>query len=575
LTTTELTTRKITVLNDLRCPMRDGVELMTDVYMPAEGGPFPTVVSRTPYDRANHMIHSVPSAIALAQSGYAVVSQDVRGRYDSDGDWYPFRSEADDGADTLKWAAAQSWSNGTLGMTGASYFGLTQWQAAQSGDPNLKAIVPRVAYSDVYHNWVYTGGALQLGFCLNWAILMSTRTNRNQPMYMPDERHLNSLYWSLPMIDADEAAGRRVGFWKEWISHPSYDEYWEGMSPIESSYDDASAAAYSMAGWFDIFLQGSLNNFMGMTAGAKTPEARKNQKLLVGPWIHQLGDQGTHSKTGDIDFGPNALIDIQTEQSRWLNAHLKGEDDGILAEPRVKVFVMGANRWRESDEWPIPGTQYTPWYFGSGGNANSMLGDGTIAPENATGDAADTFTYDPMHPVPTIGGSTCCLEEGIPIKMGPQDQRVIEYRQDVLCYTSEPMADPLEVTGPVKAIVYASSSAVDTDFTVKLVDVRPDGYAMNVAQGILRARYRNGAREPELMEPGEVYRLEIDMWSTSICFMPGHRMRVEISSSNFPQYDRNLNTGEENGLGTKMVTAHQTIYHDADHPSHILLPVLG
>ena len=562
------------MLNDLRCPMRDGVELMTDVYMPAEGGPFPTVVSRTPYDRANNMIHSVPSAIALAQSGFAVVSQDVRGRYDSDGDWYPFRSEADDGADTLKWAAAQSWSNGTLGMTGASYFGLTQWQAAQSGDPNLKAIVPRVAYSDVYHNWVYTGGALQLGFCLNWAILMSTRTNRNQPMYMPDERHLNSLYWSLPMIDADEAAGRSIGFWKEWISHPSYDEYWEGMSPIEQHYGDASAAAYSMAGWFDIFLQGSLNNFMGMTAGAKTPEARKNQKLLVGPWIHQLGDEGTHSKTGDIDFGPNALIDIQTEQSRWLNAHLKGEDDGILAEPHVKVFVMGANRWRESDEWPIPGTEYTPWYFGSGGNANSMLGDGTVAPQNATGAATDVFTYDPMHPVPTIGGSTCCLEEGLPIKMGPQDQQSIEYRQDVLCYTSEPMTEPLEVTGPLKAIVYASSSAVDTDFTAKLVDVRPDGYAMNVAQGILRARYRSGPRDPELMEPGEVYRLEIDMWSTSICFMPGHRMRVEISSSNFPNYDRNLNTGEENGLGTAMVTAHQTIYHDAEHPSHIVLPVI-
>ncbi len=391
---------------------------------------------------------------------------------------------------------------------------------------------------------------------------------------MPDERHLSTLFWSLPMIDADEAAGRRIAHWKDWISHPSYDEYWEAMSPIGQNYGEVSAAAYNMAGWFDVFLQGSLNNFIGMTTGAKTPEARRNQKLLVGPWIHQLGDEGTALKTGDIDFGPNALIDIQAEQARWLSAHLKGEDDGILSEPRVKVFVMGANRWRESDEWPISGTRYMPWYFASDGNANSMLGDGTLVPGQTGGVATDGFIYDPMHPVPTIGGSVCCLEEGMPVKMGPQDQRPTEYRQDVLCYTSEPMTEPLEVTGSVKAVVYASSSAVDTDFTAKLVDVRPDGYAMNVAQGILRARYRNGFRESELMEPGEVYRFQIDMWSTSICFLPGHRMRVEISSSNFPQHDRNLNTGEDNGLGTDMVTAHQTVYHDADHPSHIVLPVV-
>jgi putative CocE/NonD family hydrolase len=554
--------------------MRDGVELMADVYMPAEGGPFPTVISRTPYDRGNDMIHTVPSAVSLAQQGFAVVSQDVRGRYDSDGDWYPFRSEADDGADTLKWAAAQAWSNGELGMTGASYFGLTQWQAAQSGDPNLKAILPRVAYSDVHSNWVYTGGALQLAFGLSWSITMSTRTNRKQAMYLPDEVNLSSLFWNLPMIDADEAAGRKIAHWKDWISHPSYGEYWEGMSPIGSNYGEASAAAYHSAGWFDVFLQGSLNNFIGMTAGAKTPEARRNQKLLVGPWIHQLGDEGTASKTGDIDFGPNVLIDVQGEQTRWLNAHLKGEDDGIIAEPRVKVFVMGANRWRESAEWPIPGTEYTPWYFGSGGNANSMLGDGTVAPEQSPGAATDGFTYDPMHPVPTIGGAVCCLEEASPVSMGPRDQRPVEYRQDVLCYTSEPMTEPLEVTGPVKAVVYVASSAVDTDFTAKLVDVRPDGYAMNVAQGIQRARYRDGARDPELMEPGEVYRIEIDMWSTSICFMSGHRLRVEISSSNFPQFDRNLNTGEEYGKTTAMVAADQTIYHDADRQSHIVLPVV-
>lgn len=574
MTTTDQTTRKITVMSDLRCPMRDGVGLMTDVHMPAEGGPFPAVIMRTPYDRGSEMIFSAPSAVYLAQRGFAVVSQDVRGRYDSEGDWHPFRAEVDDGADALKWVAAQPWSDGNLGMIGASYFGLTQWQAAQGGDPNLKALVPRVAYSDTYHNWVYTGGAFQLAFNLSWSLTMSTRTSRKQHMFLPDEVNMRSLFWNLPLIEADEAAGRRVAHWKDWVSHPSYDEYWEGMRPIADHYGDASAAAYHMGGWFDVFLQGTLNNFMGMSAGAKTPEARRDQRLIVGPWIHHLGDLGTNSITGDIDFGPNSVIDLQREQARWLGHHLRG-DEATDSEPRVKVFVMGANRWREADGWPIPGTRYTPWYLGSGGNANSLLGDGMLGPERATGTEPDSFTYDPMHPVPTIGGSTCCTEATVPVSMGPRDQRPNEYRSDVLCYTSEPLTAPLEVTGPVKAVVYVSSSAVDTDFTAKLVDVRPDGYAMNVAQGIQRARYREGFREAKLMEPGEVYPIEIDLWSTSNCFLPGHRVRVEISSSNFPQFDRNPNTGHAFGMDAEMVTANQTIYHDAERPSHVVLPVVG
>ena len=568
-------TRRITALFDLRCPMRDGVELMTDVHMPAEGGPFPTIVMRTPYDRGHEMTFSVPSAIDLAQRGFAVASQDARGRYDSGGEWYPFRSEADDGADALSWAAAQPWSNGRLGMIGASYFGLTQWQAAQSGDPNLLAIVPRVAYSNVYHNWVYTGGAFQLAFNMSWSIAMATRTGRPHHMFFPEEIHLSKLYWNLPLMEADEMAGRRIQHWRDWISHPSYDEYWESMRPIEGGYERAAAAAYHMGGWYDVFLQGTLNNFMGMSERAATERARRAQKLIIGPWIHHLGELGTVRRTGDVDFGIDSIIDLQKEQARWLALHLRGEDDGIGAEPRVRVFVMGANRWRYSNSWPIPGTRYEPWYLGSGGSANSMLGDGTLSPEPGGGGAgSDRYDYDPMHPVPTLGGSTCCTEDTNPVSMGPRDQRPNEYRSDVLCYTSEPLTEPLEATGPVRAVLYVSSSAPDTDFAVKLVDVRPDGFAMNVAQGILRARYRNGFERPELMEPGSVYRIEVDLWSTSVCFMPGHRIRLEVTSSNFPQFDRNPNTGHDFGVDAELAVARQTVHHGAERPSCVLLPVV-
>ena len=572
--------RRIRALYDLRCPMRDGASLMTDVHMPAEGGPFPTIVMRTPYDRAEQTNFSALDIAELARRGFAVAAQDVRGRYDSDGEWCPFASEAEDGQNALSWAAAQPWSNGQLGMIGASYYGLTQWQAAQGAPASLRAIVPRVACSSPYHNWVYSGGAFQLAFNLSWSIQMATRTSRPQYLFLPPEIHLSSLFWNLPLIEADEAAGRRIQHWRDWISHPSYDAYWREMRPVEEAYDGVSAAAYHMGGWYEVFLQGSLNNFSGMSARARTPEARRAQKLIVGPWTHPLGDLDTRRITGDIDFGHEALVDLQEEQARWLAFHLMGIDNGISSEPRVKVFVMGANRWREADDWPIPDTRHESWLLRSGGEANSVLGNGLLTPDpsdDAGGGArarCDEFTYDPMHPVPTIGGSTCCTEDTVPVSMGPRDQRPNEYRGDVLCYTSRALKEPLEVTGRVRAILYASSSAPDTDFAVKLVDVHPDGYAMNVAQGILRARYRGGFEEPELMEPGRVYRLEVDLNSTSVCFLPGHRIRLDVTSSNFPQFDRNPNTGHEFGMDAEMQVANQIIHHDAAHPSAVILPVV-
>lgn len=566
---------RIKMLCDLKCPMRDGIELSTDVFLPAEGGPFPIIMVRTPYNKHDENM-VLRDAVYLAQRGYAVVLQDVRGRYDSPGEWYPFVHEAQDGHDAVEWAAIQPWSTSKVGMSGGSYMGLTQWQAAQGGSPHLIAMVPRVAPANVYHDWVYTGGAFQLAFNLRWgAIRMHTRTNQDQYLWLPEEVHLSTLFYHLPLRTSDEAAGRVNRHWKDWIDHPSYDEYWRSMQPVAEHYPQIEVAAYNMAGWFDTFLQGCMNNFMGMTRHAKTEKVRHSQKILVGPWIHDLGEKGTISKTGDIDFGPNALISLRGEEVRWFDYWLKGIENGILDEPRVKVFVMGANRWQEADEWPLPETQYTPYYFHSRGKANSLSGDGVLNTTLPGREPPDQYTYDPEHPVTTIGGSACCTEDHLPIPLGPRDQRPNEHRHDVLVYTSPILERDVEVTGPVRVSLYAASSARDTDFTAKLVDVFPSGYAMNVAQGILRARYRDSWEEPpSLLEPGRIYQYTIDLWSTSNCFQKGHRIRVEISSSNFPQFDRNPNTGNPFGQDTVLQKAQQTVYHDSEHPSHIILPVI-
>jgi putative CocE/NonD family hydrolase len=566
-------TCKIRMHCNVMVPMRDGVRLSTDLYMPDAPGPFPVILIRTPYN--NNREPDVRDAVYFASRGYAVLIQDVRGRGDSEGEWSLFAHEAEDGYDAQEWAGKQPWSSGKVGTSGASYVGLTQWMPAPLRNPHLAAMAPRVGFSNLYHNWVYTGGAFQLGFNLRWCpIQMHTRTNRTQYLWLPQEVHLSALFWHLPLITGDEAAGRPSQIYKEWIRHPSYDAYWERLGNIEAKYAEIDVPAYGFGGWYDVFLQSTLNNFMGVKKHGQSEKARRGQKVLIGPWIHCLGDRGTCSKTGDIDFGPVSLVDLRGEELRWFDYRLKGMENGILDEPRVKVFVMGRNRWREADTWPIPGTRYTRYYFHSRGKANSLDGDGGLGTAAPGDQPPDSYIYDPGNPVPTLGGSTCCGEDITPIPMGPRDQRPAEERADVLVYTTPPLEEDVEVTGPVSVMLYAASDARDTDFTAKLVDVFPDGYAMNVAQGIIRARYRDSWERPTLLEPGRAYQYTIDLWSTSNCFLRGHRIRVEISSSNFPQFDRNPNTGNPFGLDAELRPARQTVFHDADRPSHILLPLV-
>ena len=488
----------------------------------------------------------------------------------------PFVNEALDGFDAQTWCGTRAWSTGKVGTSGGSYVALTQWMPAPLRNPHLAAMAPQVGFSNLYHNWVYTGGAFQLAFNVRWGpVQMRSRVNQVRHLWLPSEQHLSSFFDHLPLIEADENAGGAWEPFKDWIRHPDYGPYWDSLGNIERQYADIDVPAYGFGGWYDVFLQGTLNNFMGVRSKGFSQRARRGQKVLVGPWIHCLGDRGTNSRTGDIDFGAEALLDLRMEELRWFDYWLKGIDNGILDEPPVRVFVMGANRWRLAREWPIPGTRSEVWYLHSKGGANSSQGDGRLdrsAP--AEDEAPDRFQYDPHDPVPTTGGSTCCSEDITPVPMGPRDQRTVAWRRDVLVYDSEVLEHDLEVTGPIKVVIYAASSAPDTDFTAKLVDVFPSGFAMNVAQGIVRARYRDSWTEPSLLRRGEICRFEIDCWSSSNRFLRGHRIRVEVSSSNYPQFDRNPNTGHPFGLDTELRSALQSVYHEPRYRSHVLLPVV-
>ena len=451
---------------DVRIPMRDGVTLSTDFYFPVGTERYPTILVRTPYD--NIAMGNVKDGLYFARRGYVVAIQDVRGRNDSEGEWVPVRNEAKDGYDTIEWIARQPWSDGKVGMLGSSYLGIVQLLAATETPPHLVCIFPRVAYSDQYKQWIYTGGAFALGVNQWWmTLLMSTRTAQSQyaDLFTPGgvERQVGMLreqYWHLPIMTSDEAIGRRTETWKEWLRHPAYDDYWRAVS-IEGKYERFAVPAYFPDSWFDLFNAGAPTNFNGICAHAQTEAARNGTKLLMGPWLHNLGALGTATRVGDIDFGPNSLFPLLEMELRWFDYWLKEIQNGMDREPPVKIFVMGENVWRDEQEWPLARTQYVKHYLHSGGKANSLFGDGTLSTTVPTSEPPDTYTYDPRYPVPTLGGHTCCSEPTVPIPMGPRDNMAAEMRADVLVYTTQVLTEDVEVTGPVVAKLHAVSSARD------------------------------------------------------------------------------------------------------------------
>ncbi|MDD9995746.1 MAG: CocE/NonD family hydrolase, partial [Dehalococcoidia bacterium] len=409
----------------------------------------------------------------------------------------------------------------------------------------------------------FQGGAMQLALDMTWTFATDART-----WHPIDNYDWKRVLSHLPLSEMAVAAGSSAARLADWIDHPDYDEYWKRIA-YKERYEDVVVPVLQIGGWYDTFTVGTMNNFVGMRARGGSDLARANQKVIVGPWVHQASE---HTHAGDRDFGKDSVLDLNAEHLRWFDRWLKGVENGVEDEAPIKLFVMGADEWRDEHEWPLARTRFTPFHLHSGGEANSLRGDGTLSVEAPGDEPADEYDYNPAFPVPSNGGNNCCFPEIV--AWGGYDQDQIEQREDVLVYTSDELEEDLEVTGPVIAKIYASSSAPDTDFTAKLVDVHPDGYALNLCDGIIRARYRDTPERQVLMEPGKVYEFTIDLFPTSNLFRAGHRIRLEISSSNFPRFDRNLNTGGRFGHETDMRVAHQTVYHDAERPSHVLLPVI-
>ena len=563
--------------------LRDGTFTYVDVFRPDAGGAFPGLLQRTPYDKSSPGSRGgYLDAVHAAARGYAVVIQDVRGRHSSGGEFVPFVDETNDGHDSIEWVAGQPWCNGRVGMYGGSYVGATQWLAARDGPASLTCIAPGLTASDYHEGWVWQGGAFQLGFNLSWTMGLTLGNwdhlaNRLylspqlQDMLIDATDDLADLCGFLPM---NEAPGFEYGvapYYFDWLEHPEYDDYWRRIS-IEESHSSIAVPAYNIGGWYDIFLGGTIRNFTGMRAGGKSEAARDGQQLIVGPWSHWGFSSGLN---GDRTFGRRASpahLDLQGGILRFFDRWLKDEHRPVSDDGRVRLFVLGKNAWRTEDEWPLSRARVRRYYLHSRGKANSAYGDGWLSEAPPGSEPFDVFLYNPVDPIPTRGGAITGQLDILPA--GAFDQSGIEERQDVLVYTTPPLSEDTEVTGPVSVALYASSSAQDTDFTAKLVDVGPSGYAMNLADGIVRARYRDPKQPASLIDANEVYEFTIDLWATSNLFKAGHRIRVEISSSNYPRFDRNANTGAPIGSDTDFVAALQSVHHSSEYPSHILLPVV-
>ena len=540
--------------------MRDRVRLSTDLYLPLEGGPFPTLLLRTIYD--NQADRGFQWVRRFVDSGYAVVMQDCRGRFDSEGAWEPYAHEAEDGYDTQQWIGAQSWCDGNIGTFGSSYIGFTQTQTAPLRSPYLKALVPSASQQDNYGHW-YIDGALQLHTAMNF-INMAGRTMQRAGRGLISSEE---LYRRLPIVSAlDDIVD--IPFYRDAVRHFTYDRHWAAYS-MRGRYDEVEAPALFLTGWYDNLLHETFKLYEGWANGARTEDARRLTKLLVGPWDHS-GIYSTDT-VGDVDFGDDARLDMGAEHLRWYDRRLKGQDNGVDDEPPIRIFVMGRNTWRYESEWPLARTQYERYYCHGGGNANTLDGDGTLTHEPPRDEPPDRYRYDPEDPAPTVGGQAMAIPL---IDAGPQDRRDVERRADVLVYTTAVLEHDVEVTGPVGLTLYGSTSAPDTDFTGTLVDVHPDGRAIIICEGIVRARFRDSLTAPSPIDPGTVHEYKVDLWETSNVFKAGHRIRLEVSSSNFPRFDRNLNTGHRPGMDAEVRMAEQTVYHDSQHPSHITLPVI-
>lgn len=568
----------VIIRHNVAVPMRDGVSLRADVYWPDAEGPFPVLMTRTPYNKDGG--ENMDVALRGAQRGFIMVNMDVRGRFGSPGEWYPFKYEINDGYDSVEWAAKLPKSDGKVAMWGGSYDGATQFLAALANPPHLAGIFPMCTASNYYKDWAYQSGALQQYFAQSWATQLAADqidhqiANETNPMQFIATLPLgNYTPLAVPAHEAHAGLAAIDAWYLDWISHSSYDDYWRQWA-IDADYSRIKVPVYQMGGWYDLFLYGTLANYEGVREHAGTEAARNAQRLLIVPGGHA----GWGGNVGSVNFAPGGYVDYYGVMMDWYDSILRGQANGVAQQKPVRYFVMGKNVWADADSWPPAGARSTSYYLQSDGKANSSQGDGALsASAGASGSSAeqssDQFVEDPANPVPTLGGQLCC--DARHLSVGIQDQQKDEARQDVLVYSTPPLTQDLNVTGPVHAELYVSSTAPDTDFVAMLTDVGPDGTAHNIADGIVRMRYRDSLERASFIEAGKIYKIDVDLWATSNVFLAGHKLRLDVAGSNFPRFDRNLNTQESPEAGTEGVKATNRVYHDAEHPSALILPVMS
>jgi uncharacterized protein len=563
--------------HDVACTLRDGVVLRADVYRPLGGGSHPVLLLRTPYGkRAAQSESGFGHPSWYARQGYLVIVQDTRGRYASDGDFYPFLHEAEDGYDAVEWAASLPGSNGRVGMYGFSYPGAVQLLAATLRPPSLVTISPAFTSAQPYDGWTYNQGALAIALAAPWAADLAA----GEAQRRGDEDGLRALLaaigdtdrllWSLPIESWPPALERHAPYFTDWIDHPTDDAYWQRWS-IERDYSRLTVPTLHIGGWYDVFVSGTVRNFVGLSAGAGGPKAREGQKLVIGPWYHVdwAPVSWPGNPEGDESAGWRA---VDAWQLRWFDRFLKEDETASTGAP-VTVYILGEG-WRDFDAWPPSISQEQQVFLHSGGSANSRHGDGVLSTAHPGDERADVFIYDPLTVPPRPGGHSCC-EPGV-AAVGPECQCDVENSNMMLVYTTAPLERDLVLAGDVRATLYAASSAVDTDFAVRLCVVDASGCSRNLQEGIVRARYRDSLSEPTLIEPGKVYRYEIELGPVGVRVRAGERLRVDVASSDFPQWDRNLNTGGVTGREAALaaVIATQVVLHDAEHPSCVTVRVL-
>jgi uncharacterized protein len=554
--------------------MQDGTVLRGDLYRVERPEPLPTIVTRTPYGKQVAPVGSPVDGRTLIEAGFNIFVQDVRGRFTSAGRFDPYRQEVEDGRDTIDWVVNQPWSTGRVGMLGGSYVGATQWLAAKSGVKALQAIAPTFTSADYYEGWSYQGGALELGFLLYWALW---------GLLLGDEEHLRSHEDKEGLIDRvnsiDELYTRRPAgridyldelapYFQQWLSHPTYDDFWTSISPRAVT----GVPSLNVGGWYDIFIEGTIENYQRNASAQGQGNGRSQHQLVIGPWSHSIHG----GAFPEHDFGLRGgfeYVDLTEAHLDWFERNLLDVDRGQSAEPAVRYFVTGLNRWRSASTWPPP-SEDVEYFLHSRAGANSAHGDGGLSAEKPGSEREDLYIYDPLNPVPTVGGSTLLYGQRTARNAGPRRQNAVESRMDVLCFTSERLSADVDVAGTVKARVWFASSAVDTDVTVKLVDVDEAGSAILLCDNILRCRFRNSQTGAELLKPDEVNDLLITVGTIAHRFHRGHRIRLDISSSNFPRFLPNSNTGSDEATisAADMKRAVNRVFHDEHHASCLTLP---